>query len=273
VPDVRSVDPDQLLDLAVLAARRAASMLRERRGTGRVAVAATKSSPTDAVTVLDTAAERLLRDVIRAARPGDGFLGEEAGTQVGTSTVRWILDPIDGTVNFVYGIPAYAVSVAAEVDGVCLAGVVVDVVSGEEFTATLGGGGHLRPGPQGPVRQLVVPDPPVVAEALVATGFSYDATSRARQAQAVARLLPQVRDIRRIGAAALDLCSVASGRVDAYVEQGLQPWDLAAGQLVAQEAGAIVTGPSGGEPSERLVLACAPALLPDFGALVERCGF
>lgn len=263
----------QLLHVGLDAARRGAALIRERRPRGRVDVTATKSSPTDAVTAIDTATERLLRAALLAQRPHDGIQGEEGADVSGASEVRWVIDPIDGTVNFVYGIPAYAVSVAAEVAGECRAGIVLDVVSGEEFTAVLGEGAWLRPGPQAPARRLALPPPPELASALVATGFGYDAERRERQAEAAARLLPRVRDIRRIGAASLDLCNVAAGRVDAYVEQGLQPWDIAAGALVAREAGATVTGFDGGPPSERLVVACAPSLHEAFDALVTECGF
>ncbi len=266
-------DPQDLLGLALTAARTAAAHLSEHRPVGRVTVSATKTSPTDVVTDLDTATEALIREVIGAARPADGFLGEESGREAGTSPVRWVVDPIDGTVNFVYGIPAYAVSVAAEVDGHCQAGVVLDVASGNEFTAVRGGGARLRTGSGGADRPLTVPAPPELPQALVGTGFGYQAERRSEQAAAVARLLPRVRDIRRIGAASLDLCSVAAGRLDAYVEQGLQPWDLAAGGLVAREAGAAVVGLDGDEPSERLVIACAPALLERLRELVVECGF
>jgi len=268
------VTAKELLGVALDAARPAAAMVRKRRPVGRVAVTATKSSPTDPVTELDSAAERVLRSVIGAARPHDGFLGEEGGADHGSTGVRWVLDPIDGTVNFIYGIPAYAVSVAAEVNGVVVAGVVLDIVAREEYTAVQGGGAFLRYGPDGDFRrQLRVPAPPPLARALVATGFGYDAGQRARQAHAIARLLPRVRDIRRIGAASLDLCSLAAGRVDAYVEEGLHAWDLAAGALICREAGAIVTGLDDDEPSERLVVASAAARHEDFRALVRECGF
>ena len=263
----------ELLDIALAAARPAVAMIRERRPPGRVAVTATKSTPTDVVTALDTAAERLVRATIEAQRPEDAFLGEEGGTSAGTSGVRWVLDPIDGTVNFVYGIPAYAVSIAAEVEGQVHAGVVVDVVSGEEFTAAVGSGAYLRRGPDAEATPLALPAPPRLDQALVATGFGYDAGQRERQAGAVARMLPQVRDIRRIGAASLDLCYLAAGRVDAYVEEGLHRWDFAAGALVCREAGAAVTGLDDDEPSERLVIGCAPSLLRSFRDLVRACGF
>lgn len=262
-----------LCTLGLFAAREAAALIRDRRRPGRVRVTATKSSPTDAVTAVDTVAEQLIRDILRAARPDDGFLGEEGGAEPGTSGVRWVLDPIDGTVNFVYGIPAYAVSVAAEAEGECLAGVVLDVVSGAEFVAVAGAGASYREGPGAPAERLVVPEPPVLSHALVATGFCYDVERRTRQAAALARLLPRVRDIRRIGAASLDFCNVAAGRVDAYVEQGLQPWDLAAGGLIAKESGAVVTGLGNDEASERLVLCCAPGLIAAFRSAVGECGF
>lgn len=263
----------QLLDVGLGAARRGAALIRSRRPSGRVDVTMTKSSPTDVVTAIDTATEQLLRAALHAERPDDGIVGEEGDDVAGASGVRWVLDPIDGTVNFVYGIPAYAVSVAAEVAGECRAGIVLDVVSGEEFTAVLGEGAWLRPGAQAPARRLVLPAPPGLARALVATGFGYDAERRRQQASAVARLLPQVRDVRRIGAASLDLCNVAAGRVDAYVEQGLQPWDIAAGALIAREVGAVVSGFDGAAPSERLVVSCAPPLYGAFSALVRECGF
>ncbi len=262
-----------LVDLARETAHQAAALIRVRRPEGRVDVAATKSSPTDAVTEVDTAAERLIRDRIGAARPDDGFVGEEGGRQSGTSGVDWVVDPIDGTVNFVYGVPAYAVSIGVEVDGVVRAGVVVDVPLGREYSAIRGEGAWRRDAAGGPAVRMRVPDPSDLTQALVATGFGYEPKQRARQAEAVAALLPQVRDVRRVGSAALDLCSVAAGRYDAYVEEGLQAWDRAAGVLVAREAGAVVTGLHGDEPDERLVIAAGPALFDRFRALVAECGF
>jgi len=262
-----------LLDLARETAHQAAALIRVRRPEGRVDVAATKSSPTDAVTEVDTAAERLIRDRIGAARPDDGFVGEEGGRQSGTSGVDWVVDPIDGTVNFVYGVPAYAVSIGVEVDGVVRAGVVVDVPLGREYTAIRGEGAWRRDTAGGPAVQMRVPDPGDLSQALVGTGFGYEPKQRARQAEAVAALLPHVRDVRRVGSAALDLCAVAAGRYDAYVEEGLQAWDRAAGVLVAREAGAVVTGLHGDEPDERLVIAAGPALFDRFRTLVAECGF
>ena len=261
-----------LLALARETAHEAATLIRERRPEGRVDIAATKSSPTDAVTEVDMAAERLIRERIGAARPDDGFVGEEGGRQPGTSGVDWVVDPIDGTVNFVFGIPAYAVSIGVEVDGVVRAGVVVDVPFDREYTAIRGEGSWRRDG-GGPAVPMRVPDTSDLTRALVGTGFGYEPKQRARQAEAVAALLPQVGDVRRIGSAALDLCSVAAGLYDAYVEEGLQAWDRAAGVLVAREAGAVVTGLHDDEPDERLVIAAGPALFERFRALVAECGF
>jgi myo-inositol-1(or 4)-monophosphatase len=232
-------------------------------------VAATKTSPTDVVTEVDRAAERYLLDALMAARPGDGFLGEEGGASVGSpSGVQWVVDPIDGTVNFLYGIPFYAVSVAATVEGRSVAGVVVNVPSGETYTATLGGG-SFRDG-----HRLALGDAeaPPLAQRLVGTGFSYVQEVRALQVRAAALMLQEVRDLRRLGSAALDLCCVADGRLDAYVEEGLHPWDMAAGGLVATEAGALLEQRAGVGGNDLYLCAPAPGL-EDFRDLVERCGF
>lgn len=278
-----SADDEELLALAVQTAREAAALIRRERPAGRVKSSGSKSSATDNVTAIDVASEQLVRSRLSAARPGDGFLGEEGASEPSTSGITWVVDPIDGTTNFIYGIAAYAVSIAAVVaaapdaeeraQGTAVAGVVLDVVSGEEFTAVRGQGAWLRAGPEGPGHGLKVGEPESLGQALVATGFGYDSQRRAVQGGAVARLLPQVRDIRRIGSAALDLCAVAAGRVDAYVEQGLNPWDRAAGALIAAEAGAVVTGLDGGAPDERLVVACSPQLHPQLLAVVQDCGF
>jgi myo-inositol-1(or 4)-monophosphatase len=262
-----------LLELARETAQAATRLIRERRPEGRVDVAATKTSPTDAVTEVDTAAESLIRERIGAARPHDGFVGEEGGRQAGTTGVSWVIDPIDGTVNFVYGVPAYAVSIGVEVDGAIRAGVVVDVPFGAEYTAVLGRGAWRRDRPDGPATPMRTANATDLTQALVATGFGYDPEQRARQAAALAALMPRVRDIRRIGSAALDLCSLAAGRVDAYVEEGLKAWDRAAGVLIAREAGAVVTGLDADEPDERLVVAAAPGLFAPFRTLVTECGF
>jgi myo-inositol-1(or 4)-monophosphatase len=259
---------DELLALAVAAAREAGELVAQRRADAPVEVSATKSSPTDIVTASDTAAERLIRQRIEDARPDDGILGEEGGSATGNSGVRWIVDPIDGTVNYLYGIPAYAVSIAAECDGEVTVGVVHNPASGETWTALRGQGAWLGD------RRLQVGGLGDPAYALVATGFNYDVRTRTRQAGQVARLLPLVRDIRRIGSAALDLCALATGRVDAYVEQGLKPWDYAAGGLVARQAGARVGGFGGAsEASEDLVVATNPELWEPFQDVLREAGF
>lgn len=274
-------DPEALLTLGLVTARAAAAFVRERRPEGRVDVAATKSSPTDPVTEIDRATEQLIRSMILAERPGDSILGEEGGsilgeedrgTADGASSVRWVVDPIDGTVNFIYGLPQYAVAIAAEVDGVVEAGCVIDVAAGHEYTAVRGGGSYWRASPSREAVRLSSVAPDSASQALVATGFNYVPEVRARQAQAAARLLLEVRDIRRTGSAALDLCAVAAGRLDAYVEQGLAPWDLAAGGLIAQEAGVVVTGLDG-PADERLAVAAPEAFAEEFLRLVRACGF
>ena len=246
-------DPDALLELAVDVAHRAGRLLLDGRPE-RVEVAATKSSPTDVVTEMDRASERLIAGALRAARPGDGVLGEEGAAEEGTSGLRWVVDPIDGTVNYLYGLPSWAVSIAAERDGEAIVGVVHVPPLGETFTAVRGRGAWRGGVP-------VQVNPPVAPErALVATGFGYEPGRRADQAALLQGLLPRIRDVRRTGAAAIDLCSVACGRVDAYYERGTQRWDIAAGALVAAEAGAVVGGLHGSPPSPELVLAAAPGL-------------
>jgi myo-inositol-1(or 4)-monophosphatase len=264
---------EHLRDVAVTAAREAAQWLRAERPVGRVLVEATKSSPTDPVTAFDTAVQEMLHQRLSALRPDDGFLGEEGLDEQGGSGVVWVLDPIDGTVNFMYGIPAFAVSVAAQVDGVSLAGCVVEVTTGEEFAAARAAGATVRASASAPAMPLQMPPAPPLNLALVATGFNYDLDTRRRQAASVGVLLAEVRDIRRFGAASLDLCAVAAGRVDAFVERGLNRWDVAAGGLVAQEAGAVLTGIDAEPLGRRLVVATSPGLLDPLQDLVERSGF
>lgn len=241
-----------LLALATdLATRAGALALSMREG---VEVHETKTTPTDVVTAADRASERLLVEGIRAARPDDAVLGEEGASVEGTSGVRWVVDPVDGTVNFLYGIPQWAVSVGVEVDGVTEVGVVVDPAKGETWTAVRGGGAFLD---GRPLRCSSATD---LSQTMLATGFSYDARRRAVQAQHLTRLLPVVRDIRRMGAGALDLCAIAAGRVDAYYEQAMSPWDWTAGALIAREAGARVGGLRGRAESSDLVVAAAPGV-------------
>jgi myo-inositol-1(or 4)-monophosphatase len=262
-----SDDPRRLLDLAVAAAREAGELVASARRGQTVQVEATKSSPTDVVTAVDIASEETIREQILAARPDDGFLGEEGDDIPGSTGVVWIADPIDGTVNFLYGIAHFAVSLAARVDGVVVAGVVHNPMSGETFTAARGHGAHLD-------GSRLTGSPCVeVGEALVATGFGYRAEDRAAQAVEIGRLLPTVRDIRRLGSAALDLCFVAAGRVDAYVERGLHAWDLAAGGLVVEESGGRVEGIDGSPAGERLVVAASARLFPSFHERLKSAGF
>jgi myo-inositol-1(or 4)-monophosphatase len=249
---------EELLGLAVEVARRAADTARRMRAEGVPSVT-TKSTTTDVVTAADRAVERQVIAALREARPADAVLGEEYGTDAGSApagpgAVRWILDPIDGTVNYLYGLPQYAVSLAAEVDGEVIAGVVRNAATGDEWTATRGGGAW-RDGQR--LRGSTETD---LGQALIATGFGYDPARRAYQAGVLAGLIAQVRDIRRFGAAALDLCLAAEGRVDAYYEKGLHAWDHAAGGLVATEAGLRVAGLAGAPPGPDLVIAAPPAI-------------
>jgi myo-inositol-1(or 4)-monophosphatase len=257
-----SPDPRTLLDLAVDVAREAAVLVARGRTTAADDVDR-KSSPTDVVTAVDRASEQLIVDRLLDARPDDGTLGEEGAARPGTSGVRWVIDPIDGTVNFLYGLPVYAVSIAAEVDGEVRAGVVLNAASGELFTATLGGGAYLMAPGAEPVR-LAASGPVSLEQTLVGTGFSYRVEERRAQGAVVARLLTRVRDIRRLGSSALDLCSVAAGRLDAYYEQGLKPWDHAAAGLVAAEAGVVLSGLPGIPFGEGMAIAAAPSIAAPF---------
>ena len=255
--------PADLLALAVAVAREAAELVARGRASAGDDVDV-KSSPVDVVTAVDRAGERLVVDRLLGARPDDGVLGEEGADRTGTSGVRWVIDPIDGTVNFLYGLPAYAVSIAAEVEGEVRAGVVLNVATGELFTATAGGGAHLTsPGSPEPV-PLTGSRPVSLEQALVATGFGYLVEQRRAQGAVVAALLPRVRDIRRHGSAALELCAAAAGRVDAYYELDLKPWDHAAGALVAAEAGLVVTAPAGQPFGEPMAVAVAPTIAGPF---------
>ncbi|MBD0292441.1 MAG: inositol monophosphatase [Jiangellaceae bacterium] len=259
--------PAELLALAVETAREAGRLVRGRReAVTRMVVASTKSTPTDVVTDSDTAAEVLIRERLLGARPGDGMLGEEGGQVAGQSTVIWVVDPIDGTVNYLYGLPDYAVSIAAQVDGRTVAGVVHNPVSGETWTAMVGEGAWLLD------RRIGVSGCAQLSQALVATGFGYDARRRARQAEVLRHVLPRVRDIRRAGSASLDLCALGTGRLDGYYERGLAAWDLAAGGLIAQEAGAVIAGLRGRPAGPELVVAAGPELFPALHDLLEPLG-
>lgn len=258
---------EELLALAERVAREAGGLLASF--TGRVSVADTKSSPTDVVTEMDRKAEDLIRSRILAQRPADVILGEEGGQtgDAGGSRVRWVIDPLDGTVNYLYGLRDWAVSIAAEVSGEIVAGAVFAPRAGELFTAVRGGGASLTATGDGDARRDLRCGPGVALDrALVATGFGYRAERRKVQGEVVAALLPRVRDIRRAGSASVDLCSVAAGRVDAYYERGLNYWDYAAGALVAAEAGAVVGGLGGTPPGTSMTVAAGPSL---FGPLSE----
>ena len=252
---------DALLDVGMEAARRAGALLLHGRGAAREV--STKSTATDMVSELDRASEALVRAVITERRPGDAILGEEGGEVGGTTGVRWIVDPLDGTTNFLYGFPAWSVSVAAERDGEVVAGVVFDPVHDEAWTAVQGEGAACNGVPL-----AAVGDGADLATALVATGFAYAAERRAEQGRVAAFVLPRVRDLRRAGSAALDLCWVAAGRVDAYFEAGTHVWDRAAGSLVATESGAWVGGYDGGPASDDGVVAAPPALATALRALI-----
>lgn len=263
IPVPEGVDPAALAAVAEQVAVEAGRLIVEERPAD-LGVAETKTSMTDVVTVMDQRSQDLLRTRLAELRPEDGFAGEERGGHAGTSGLTWVADPIDGTVNYLYALPAYAVSVAAVVGDPAVvgawrpvAGAVVDPVTGERFTASLGGGARKAVGES--VRALRVGDPEL-SLALCGTGFGYDAERRRWQGEVLARLLPQVRDIRRFGSAALDLCRVADGSLDAYYERGLNPWDFAAGWLVAEEAGALVTGLDEGHPGEAMTIAGGPSV-------------
>jgi myo-inositol-1(or 4)-monophosphatase len=231
-------DPATLRTVAVRVAGEAAQLARTVRDESITDGAVdTKSSETDVVTAGDRAVERLVRDRLAELRPGESVLGEEEGGDGPPDGLRWVVDPIDGTVNYLYGFPWYAVSLAVQVDGRSVAGAVVEPMSGRVWSAAEGLGAQLdgRPLRVSAARRLDL--------ALLGTGFSYSARRRAAQAAAIGRLLGEVRDIRRSGAASLDLCAVAAGWLDAYYEQGLKRWDWAAGALIAAEAGAEVRVP------------------------------
>ncbi len=279
----RDASPAELRSVAERLATEAAEFVRRRRaelfGSAAAPAAAgdavrAKSTPTDPVTVVDTETERLLRDRLAELRPGERILGEEGGGPTGGRDGRptWVLDPIDGTVNFVYGIEAYAVSVGVQRDGSSVAGAVADVPAGALYSAALGHGAHVRQaGVTTPLRCSTVEK---LSMALVGTGFAYSPRQRKRQAEILTGLLPSVRDLRRIGSCALDLCMVAAGRLDAYYEDGVHVWDWAAGALIATEAGATLRlpPPDGAVGGAGLVVAAAPGIAAALRDALSRSG-
>ncbi|MDB1088802.1 inositol monophosphatase family protein [Streptomyces sp. ACA25] len=260
----------ELLDLAAEAAERAGRLLRDGRPAD-LGVAATKSSPIDVVTEMDIAAEKLITDLISEHRPQDAVLGEEGGASAGTSGVRWIIDPLDGTVNYLYGLPNWAVSIAAELDGDLIAAVVAAPMRGETYRAVRGGGAQLCADGAEPRTMRPRPAPPL-DQALIGTGFNYVTTVRTGQAAVAQQLIPRVRDIRRSGSAAIDLCDVGGGRLDGFYERGLAPWDLAAGDLIAREAGALTGGRVGRRPDGDLTVAASPGVFAELQPLVDELG-
>ena len=261
----------ELLDLARAIALESGRLAAQRRREG-VEVAATKSSIVDVVTAADREVEEFIRTRIEAARPQDAILGEEGGATGGSSGITWVVDPIDGTVNYLYGIPHYAVSIAVvegepdPADWTPLAGAVYNPAIDELVTAARGGGAYLGE------QAIRVADAVPLEQALVATGFAYDAAMRGEQGAVVARLLPHVRDIRRQGTASLDLAGVAAGRLNAFYESSLNPWDHGAGELIAREAGAVVKGLGADRPSRAFLIAGHADVVGPLEALLVELG-
>ncbi|MGL5864558.1 MAG: inositol monophosphatase family protein [Dermatophilaceae bacterium] len=270
---VDDLDHAGLVDIARLAAERAGRLIVDERPTALTVAA--KSTRTDPVTEMDRRSQQLIVDLLREMRPSDGVLGEEGAGVTGTSGVTWVLDPIDGTVNYLYGYPGYAVSVAAVVGDPAIegawtsvAGAVHDPVAGETFYAHLGGGSRLATATGTTrVHASACTD---LGLALIATGFGYAAAVREQQARSLVEVIGRVRDIRRTGSAALDLCAVAAHRVDGYYESGLNIWDRAAAQLIVREAGGVVGGAVDDTPGRSLTWAAAPGIAPSLSAVVRQ---
>jgi myo-inositol-1(or 4)-monophosphatase len=284
-----------LLAIAVEAAHMAGGLLRERAERGAEQDVTSKSTPTDLVSEADLASQRAIRDLLAARRPDDGFIGEEEHLALqGASGLSWVVDPLDGTVNFLFGIPQWCVSVAVRDSEGVLAGAVYDPNRSELFTATRSGPALLA-GPDGSTRVLTggrgrggsgpdgatagaegaaagpegpAAEPDALATAMVATGLAYDSAVRAAQAGVIARLAPRVRDIRRFGSAALDLTWTAAGRYDAYYERTVKQWDIAAGQLICERAGLAVLELDEAENLPWGILVAPPALAGALHALV-----
>jgi myo-inositol-1(or 4)-monophosphatase len=252
----------ELLELAVSLARDAGALLLERFEGGRERSLASKSSPTDLVSEADLASERLIRERLAQARPADAFLGEEGGGRDGSSGLTWVVDPLDGTVNFLFSIPQWCVSVAIQDDDGPLAGAIFDPCRDELFSATRDGHPMLNGKP------IKASDRAELASAMVATGLAYEAYVRAAQAEVLVRVVPRVRDIRRFGSAALDLAWTAAGRYDAYFERSVKPWDIAAGTLLCERAGLTVLELPPHPDLPYGVLAAAPAIAQPLFELV-----
>jgi myo-inositol-1(or 4)-monophosphatase len=265
LPRHPSTDPADLERLALAIAVEAADMVRAARSDGFGIT--TKSTTTDMVTDLDHASDALIRARIEQARPNDAILTEESGAAEGTTGVTWVVDPIDGTTNFVYGCPPFNVSIGVLRDGVGVAGAVVEIARNEQMSASIGNGARLN-GVDCQIRPAATLD-----HVLLATGFGYAAERRRQQGDVIAKIIHRIRDVRRLGAAAYDLCSVAAGRIDAYYEFGLGPWDLAAGAVIASEAGASVEALQGGPAHhEDAILAAHPGVIGPLRELLLECG-
>lgn len=262
------MNQEQLLELAVGLARDAGALLLERFDGGREQALASKSTPTDLVSEADLASERLIRERLVEACPADGVLGEEGGGSEGTSGRTWIVDPLDGTVNFLFAIPQWCVSVAVADEVGSLVGAIYDPCRDELFSATRDGEPYLNGAPI-PRSERARHSPPDLAGAMVATGFAYDSSVRAAQAEVLAQLIPRVRDIRRFGSAALDLAWTACGRYDAYFERTTKPWDIAAGTLICERAGLTVMELPERERLPLGVLAAAPEIAGELLELVR----
>jgi myo-inositol-1(or 4)-monophosphatase len=257
VPELPSAE--RLERIAGEVARDAAAVITPTYG--RPDPVGQKTSPTDVVTETDLRAETLLSARLQELTPGAGILGEEGGTTAPGARLQWVLDPLDGTINFLYGVPLFAVSVAAAVDGEVIAGAVIDVLRDELFTARLGGGARLDGEP------IAASSCPSFAKALVLTGFSYHADQRAIQGEVVMRVLSRARDVRCFGSTALELCWVACARSDAYYQRGTAIWDRAAGALIAAEAGARTELPC--PENDDLVISATPSVFDDLWDVVQ----
>lgn len=255
-----TLNPNEIADLRSLAEATAKAVGTEAIARRQAGFSwETKSTSTDVVTEIDTWSEAAVVDALMAARPNDGLLGEEGASAPGTTGVLWVIDPIDGTTNLLYDIPGFSVSIGVELDGAPIAGAVYDPVRSELFSAAIDQGA-TRNG-----EAIAASSKSDLATTLLGTGFSYQSSVRRDQAIALTKIVPEVRDIRRLGGAALDFCNVACGRLDAYFERGLSPWDSAAGAVIAREAGAMVQ-------LDDMSYAIAPGICEDLVALLGTAG-